>query len=355
MTPDLAQLGWSPFFSSQFGRFHAEDCQPGRIAIQQKTQYVVVTASGELRAHIAGKLRFTAGRNIDLPVVGDWVAVRKHRQEERGSIIAVLSRRTKFSRKVAGREAEEQIMASNVDVVFLVNALDETFNLRRLERYHVLAVESGALPVVLLNKADLCDRPADFLREIQQITGSSAVHLTSAKRDTGLEILQTYLGLGITGALLGPSGVGKSTIINRLLGVEKLKTSEVRDYDSKGRHTTSHRELVLLPTGGLLIDTPGMRELQLWEGQEGVGETFGDIEELAESCRFRDCRHDTEPGCAVLRALEEGTLDQARFASYAKLQRELEHQMRMSSPTARAKQKARVKALTSAHKRGPKR
>jgi ribosome biogenesis GTPase / thiamine phosphate phosphatase len=355
MTPDLAQLGWSPFFSNQFGKFRAEGCQPGRIAIQRKTHYVVVTSSGEFRAHIAGRLRFTAGRNIELPVVGDWVAIRKHRQEERGSIIAVLSRRTKFSRKVAGREDQEQIMASNVDVVFLVNALDETFNLRRLERYHVLAVESGALPVVLLNKSDLCDRPADFLQEIQKIIGSSAVHLTSAKRDAGLGVLQTYLGAGITGALLGPSGVGKSTIINRLLGTEKLKTREVRGYDSKGRHTTSHRELILLPAGGLLIDTPGMRELQLWEGQEGVEETFGDIEQLAGSCRFRDCRHDTEPGCAVLQAVEEGTLDPARFASYAKLQRELEHQVRKSSPAARAKQKARVKTLTSIHKRGPRR
>jgi ribosome biogenesis GTPase len=242
-------------------------------------------------------------------------------------------------------------VAANIDLVFLVNALDATFNLRRLERYLVLAAGSGAQPAVVLNKSDLCDDLSRLVNEVRAVASQIPVYVMSAARGEGLEPLRNSLGVGVTGAFLGPSGVGKSTIINRLIGLEKLKTRKVREYDGKGRHTTSHREMVVLPSGGILIDTPGMRELQLWEGEEGIEEAFDDIESLAATCRFRNCRHDSEPECAVRKALQEGILDQGRYASYLKLQREIERQSRTYDTRAQALEKERVKKLTSRQQR----
>jgi ribosome biogenesis GTPase len=348
---DLESLGWNSFFASHFAPYEKDGLIPARITIEQKTHFFAATGKEELRASLAGKLRFEARGEEDVPGVGDWVALRPTPGERTATIVRVLPRKSKFSRKMVGRERAEQTVAANIDLVFLVNALDATFNLRRLERYLVLAAGSGAQPAVVLNKSDLCDDLSRLVNEVRAVASQIPVYVMSAARGEGLEPLRNSLGVGVTGAFLGPSGVGKSTIINRLIGLEKLKTRKVREYDGKGRHTTSHREMVVLPSGGILIDTPGMRELQLWEGEEGIEEAFDDIESLAATCRFRNCRHDSEPECAVRKALQEGILDQGRCASYLKLQREIERQSRTYDTRAQALEKERVKKLTSRQQR----
>jgi ribosome biogenesis GTPase / thiamine phosphate phosphatase len=297
--------------------------QPGRVAIEFNHNYRVYIDGGEIEAVAAGRLKHRAASRADLPAVGDWVALRKRAGEDRGAIQAILPRRSKFSRHAAGSVTDEQVVAANADVVFLVMALDQDFSVRRLERYILLARESGASAVVLLTKPDKTDDLPARLREVAAVAGDLPVHVVSPKLNQGLEHVRAYLGVGRTGALLGSSGVGKSTIINRLVGRDLLKTREVRAEDSKGRHTTSHRELILLPEGGLIIDTPGMRELQLWDVADAVRETFEDIEALAAHCHFSDCQHREEPRCAVKAAVGEGRLPAARYESYLKLQDEV--------------------------------
>jgi ribosome biogenesis GTPase len=280
----------------------------------------------------------------DLPAVGDWVAVERA-DAGTGTIVAVLERRSRFSRKRAGDTAEEQVLAANVDVVFLVTSLNEDLNPRRLERYLILAWDSGASPVVLLTKADLVDDAAAAAVDVESVAVGVPVLTVSARTGEGMQALRSLLGPGVTAVLLGSSGVGKSTLVNALVGEERLETQEIRD-DGKGRHTTVRRELVLLPGGGLLVDTPGIRELQLWAVDEGLDEAFEDVTSLFADCRFSDCRHDREPGCAVKAALAEGRLAPERWESYVKLQRELELLEQRLDKRLAAEERRRIRAFS---------
>jgi ribosome biogenesis GTPase / thiamine phosphate phosphatase len=310
----LHRLGWDDGWEAAFAEHRAAGLAPARVAIQHRGAYDLLTEEGELRASAANRL----ARAEELPVVGDWVGV----DPEPSLIDAVLPRRTTISRKEVWQATREQVLAANVDVAFLVQALPLDFNVRRLERYLAMAWESGAQPVVLLTKTDLVDDVQPYLDEVEKVTlGSCPVLAVSALTGEGLDGMLTWFEGNRTAVLLGSSGVGKSTIVNALAGEELLATQEVREDDQRGRHTTSHRELILLPTGGVVLDTPGIRELQLWDAD--LEQTFGDIEELARRCRFSDCAHDQEPGCAIREALAEGTLPVERWDSYRKLQREM--------------------------------
>jgi ribosome biogenesis GTPase / thiamine phosphate phosphatase len=322
--PDLQTLGWNEFFEGAFAPYKTAGFTVGRVTQEHRGVYKVFSEREELLAEITGRIRHEATSRADYPAVGDWVVIEKLPNEKRASIQVVLPRRSKFSRKAAGKNADEQIVATNIDTVFLVQSLNQDFSLRRLERYLVLAFESGASPVIILNKADLCEDADAKKSEVESIAFGVPVHLISAKFEQGIEQLQEYLKTGQTIAFLGSSGVGKSTLINRLLGADRQKIKEARAGDDKGRHATTYRELIILESGGLLIDTPGMRELQLWEAGEGLSDNFSDIQEFAEQCQFNDCRHEREPNCAVKAALENGELNVARFENYKKMQKELE-------------------------------
>jgi ribosome biogenesis GTPase / thiamine phosphate phosphatase len=348
---DLLRLGWSPFFAEPFQQYDSMGLLPGRVAVEERGSYLVYTEEGERWTGVTGRLRHDAAGPADFPAVGDWVAL-----DDR--IHAVLPRRTKFSRKVAFLKTEEQVLAANVDVVFLVMALTERdFNPRRLERYLATAWESGAEPIVVLSKADVCEDVASRLAEAEAVAFGVPVHVTSAVTGEGLDGLRAYFAGDRTAALLGSSGVGKSTLINAFAGTDLLRTNELRS-DGRGRHTTTHRELVPLAAGGLLLDTPGMRELQLWTADSGVDETFADVTELAGHCRFNDCSHDGEPGCAVRAALADGSLEPDRLASYEKLQRELRHlEVRLDKRLLSEERKKRrafarsIRATTAAKRR----
>lgn len=294
-----------------------------RVVAHHRDRYVVRVPQGDLNAHLPGRLRHTISSADELPAVGDWVTVETQTGDPPLAIIqAVLPRRSAFRRKTAGNITEAQVVAANVDIAFIAAALPGDVNLRRIERYLTLAWESGATPVVLLTKADLVDAVDELIRDARSVAPGVDVIAVSALTGSGTDAIAAMLSPGVTAAVLGSSGAGKSTLVNALLGENRQRVGELRD-DGAGRHTTTNRELIELPGGASLIDTPGMRELQLWSAADGIDETFRDIAMLANECRFRDCAHDTEPGCAVLHALEQGTLDAARLESWRKLQREL--------------------------------
>lgn len=323
---ELESWGYSKAWHGKFEKAGVHGCFPARVVRDHRGYFRVITAKGELIATTAGRLKHNAQRASELPSVGDFVALKEEREEGhrhgRGVIQLVLPRVTAFKRKAAGHLTEEQIVASNIDTVFIVCGLDSDYSPRRVERYLILARESGARSVVLLNKSDKCADPKRPLSEVAVMAGASPVHLIAAKPRLGLEVLPAYLGAGDTIAFLGSSGAGKSTLINALLGEERQATKEVREADSRGRHTTTERQMFRLKGGALAIDTPGMRELQLWSSADDISGAFADIEALAGKCRFRDCTHQQEPACAVRSAAEGGELDAERYAHFSKLRGE---------------------------------
>jgi ribosome biogenesis GTPase len=345
----LEALGWTSRFAEAFEPFQASGGEPARVSLEHTHIYRVITPDGERLARVAGRLRHAAEERADFPAVGDWVVLDPAAAGGGDARIrAILPRASQFSRRAAGNPTERQVIAANVDVVFLVSGLDLDFNPRRIERYLVTAWDSGASPVILLNKSDLVDDPSAFLTEVEALAKGVPVLAVSARRPETLAVVRAQLGPGRTAVLLGSSGVGKSSIVNALIGGEMMRTRDVRDYDSRGRHTTTGRQLVLLPGGGILIDTPGLRELQLWDTGDSVAGAFADIDTLAEGCRFRDCRHASEPGCAVTAAVKGGTLSDVRLASFRKLQDEQAFQATQQDQRAQIEQKRRSKVMSKA-------
>ena len=318
--PSVERLGWDAQWQSELERLGDDNLISGRVAAQHRGEYVVWSASGELRAELSGRLFHDVQVGAAIPAVGDWVAVLPRLAERRATIDAVLPRRTAISRKQALKESLEQVLAANVDVVLLLNGLDADFSLRRVERYLTTAWESGAQPVVVLTKSDLHADITEAVLEVERVAIGVPVVPVSNVTGDGVDAVRQHLGAGRTAVLLGSSGVGKSSLLNRLTGTEVMRTSELA-ADGTGRHTTTHRELVLLSDGSLVIDTPGLRELQLWDGD--LDTSFADVEELAANCRFNDCTHTHEPGCDVLAAVDDGRLELDRLRSWRKLQREL--------------------------------
>jgi ribosome biogenesis GTPase len=351
VTSRLHAYGWTDRFAAAFDELAGPHRVPARVVLEHTHIYRVATEAGEVLARVSGRLRHHARARADFPAVGDWVVLELIPGGD-ARIHAVLPRVSRFSRRAAGDVTEEQVVAANIDTVFLVAGLDGDFNPRRIERYLVVGWESGAMPVVLLNKADLVEAPERYVEEVKSAAPGVDVHAVSAKRPETLAVLRQYLAPGRTAALLGSSGVGKSTIVNRLVGFDLLRTQDVRITDSRGRHTSTARQMVLLESGGILIDTPGMRELQLWESGESTTDAFTDIADRAASCRFRDCRHLQEPGCAVRAAVTAGDLSPRRLESFHKLAAEREFQARQLDARALLEDKRKARVMGKAlHKR----
>ena len=339
----LEDLGWNDFFASKFATYRTSGEGTGgiagRVCEQHRDLYRVLTVSGEVVANVSGRFRGEIQRAADLPAVGDWVALRM-REASRAAIQRVLPRESQLSRRAAGARAEEQIIAANVDTVFIVTAMDADFSLRRIERYLLQAHDSGVRPVVVLSKSDIADDVEGKRLACTAIAPQTPVHAISAATRDGIESLRPYLGRGQTAAFVGSSGVGKSTLVNALFGTDVQVTRAVRRSDNKGRHTTTYRRLIPLPGGALLLDTPGMREVQLWADEEALDAMFDDVAAAAEGCRFRDCRHQQEPGCAV-----RGQIADERLQSFHKQQKELAHLHRQTDMQAAQAEKRRWKAI----------
>ncbi len=342
----LTSYGWSDRLQDDFAPFAAQGFTAGRIIVQQRGGYRVITETGEMEARASGAL-MKATADAGRPTAGDWVALEARPGETTALVHHLLPRATAFIRKASGPRGGSQVVAANVDVAFLVASLNGDLNLRRLERYLATTYESGAQPVIVLTKADLAPDAAERAAEVRAIAFEAPVLTISSKTGEGLEAVLAALAPGRTAVLLGSSGAGKSTLLNALAGEERMDTGAIREGDDRGRHTTTHREIVLLPSGGLILDTPGMRELGLWEAESGVAAAFEDVEAFAGACRFSDCRHGREPGCAVQAAIADGTLPEKRWLAYQKLQAELAYEHRREDPRAAIENK---KLWASRHK-----
>lgn len=350
----LRAWGWDDYLEASFDTWRMQGFTAARVTVVHKERYEVITKEGPCWAEVTGKFRYRADASADYPAVGDWVAIQHYPDDAFALIHAVLPRRSRISRKMAGDNTDEQVLAANIDKIFLVSGLDQDFNIRRIERYLTLAADSGAKPYILLNKADLCTDAEANARAIRAVSPNVPVLVISAIHQKGVESILKIIGSGETAVLLGSSGVGKSTIINALLDDDRQKVQTVSGYMDKGRHTTVRRELFVLPGGGLLIDSPGLRELQLWNVEENLAVAFEDIAALAVHCRYRDCSHVQEPGCAVRQAIHDGILDKQRFNNYLKMLREIKFlALRQNEGAARA-ERLRWKSIKAAHKRSKK-
>nr|WP_026680696.1 ribosome small subunit-dependent GTPase A [Priestia megaterium] len=340
---DLVKLGWEESSSPSVNLNTI-----ARVITVQRNSYRISDGRYEYIAHVSGKFFNEVNTSMDFPAVGDWVVVEKLIDEKKAVIKELLPRKTQFVRQAAGDKTEAQLVAANLDTIFIVGSLNDDLNVRRMERYIISAYESGASPVIVLTKKDMCkaDEIATIMSELEEVAIGIPIVTLSSITGEGITEFMSYLPPRKTAALLGSSGVGKSTLVNVLLEEQVQLTNAIRENDSKGRHTTTHREMFLLKNGGLLIDTPGMRELQLWEGEHAIDTAFEDIEAFVTACYFTDCKHDTEPGCRVKDALNSGELSEARFQSYLKLQRELAYEKRKQDQKAQLEEKNKWKQLT---------
>jgi len=342
----LTELGWTSYFESFFEEYRPAGHIALRVVKENRGIYNATDGVRDLACEVTGKFAFNAEGKGAFPAVGDWVVATEVPNEPKAMIHAVLPRKSAFIRNVAGETTDEQVVAANVDTVFIITGLDLNFNLRRIERYLALAWESRAVPVIVLNKSDICDDIDAVKKAVESIAFGVDVVMLSARLRNGLDEIQNYCSAGKTVAFIGSSGVGKSTIINALLGTDRLQVNEVSDLGSRGRHTTTFRELIVLPEGGMVIDTPGMREIQVRGEDAGLGQTFGDIEELSGNCRFKNCSHENEPGCAVRDALQSGALEPKRFENYLKLKREFAWQADRQTMKASAIERSRWKNIS---------
>lgn len=346
----LNLLGWNKFFEKQFEQYKTSGFKAGRIITEQKERYIIFTEYGEFQGEISGKLMYSTDSSSDFPKVGDWVVLSIFKEESKVIIHEVLKRKNKFTRQSAGQKVDEQVLAANIDTIFIVQSLDQNYNIRRMERYVSMIYEMKAEPVILLNKSDLTDNAQEKLEEVRKIFPGIISFCLSSIYNVGIEYVKEIIQPGNTYMLIGSSGVGKSTIINCLAGYDILRTNEVRKKDSKGKHTTAYRKMIILENGGLLIDTPGMRGFKLWNAESGFKETFNEIENFAKYCHFADCTHTSEIKCAVIDALKNGKISKERYESYLKLQKELRYLETKQNKFSYLESKKKMKIINKAAK-----